>query len=489
MASIVNERAVRETRDRSLRGGKNLVYGIGNVDPKLALRIHHWVYDHWLGDVGRAEATAKKMRQFLEALSKEPDEKRWKLAAQGPGWASYSEARNKTNQKLDEEPLASNDIAALIKSFNHFQALNHFLPYLPGKTNETVKRNLVLTLLKNKTLNPANGGDEKIKVASANSPFVEYRKYLSSLRPDEIAYARQKFREIQQLLAQGQNWLDYFQFREIRKIDQVDATHVKGYIPWRKKNSRHKTWYGDVSDRMIRAELKYFVKVADYGATKEVLIRNPAKNISIPKHRITRVIQNRVNEPLSLKEVRELVELLNSRLTANIGAVTFEETKLNVLTIFFLLLTGCRPKEAGQFSVKEDFIIFHRNDLGGQSGGKTKYSSRKIRITPGLKMIVKNGAMEKNKDSIDLGARIHQYLTVRCRLKKITPYRIRHTVSTIRFKAEGENAPQIAYELGHSDPTFSYQRYTNLDAYSGCSAKEARDFWNWLHNKAIKLED
>lgn len=483
MASIVNNRAIRETRDKSLRGGKNLVYGIGKIDHAKALRIHDRIYDHALSEDRKRTITSVEMRQWVAMLAETDDPVVWDRLLKDISWRPRGMmAKYKWSPNQDPEP--SHDIFDLIRTFNQHRSTDHVLPYLPGNVPMELKTYLIGVLLSKGTLlnrSAKYSGKTATERLVTQKPSKERSRYFSMLEPSDVAYARQKFREIQEMRDQGSNWYTYLKSKSLSVITEVDETHVKGFIAWRRKFRKKKNWKGDVSDRIIRGELTYFSRVCQYAVYKKLISRNLAEGIKIPRHRTAQAKHLTANEPLSIAEVKSALDDLAKKMRTSKNESNHGITRLNCLTVFFLILTGCRPKEAGQFTHDREFICFHRSNLAGAQGGKTDSASRRIRITPTLKKILDEGILEENRKTVDLCARIHQFLH-KCGLS-FAPYRLRHTVSTIRFKAEGESAPQIAYELGHSDPSFSYRKYTNLHAYSSYSTEEILAFWTWLHHK------
>lgn len=128
------------------------------------------------------------------------------------------------------------------------------------------------------------------------------------------------------------------------------------------------------------------------------------------------------------------------------------------LTIYTLLLTGCRPSELT--TIKKTNI---KNGLVLVEGTKTKNAKRWIKISPFLEDKLRkqqNNEIFKNFNTQNFRQRFQRFLK-RIRVKG-TPYMLRHTFATNLFYLGVPDKERQSY-MGHASSVLTNDIYTDFD--------------------------
>lgn len=473
MASIFNLNRIREWKAAPYIG-KALVYGIGTKAPQdhlKALEAHDFVFNLSLSESQRRAISSKWMGRVIKAMLRR-DRRLWKdVLADHLGELGGDIPRPQEPPKpVPPNTLSSpKTIREAIAQYNRTQALDHYAPYFPGYLeNQDRIKGLLGVLMTHGTLMDGKG---------SKVPIAALADLLGRIPSEHHRAFKAKLTTVQHLYRFGEQWASYCLSQEVETLGQFD--HGKGYIAWRKARKLGGTKGQPNTKSLLNKELAYMRNVCQYATRKRWIGFNPMEGVTLSKMESHAPNMGHRNYPLPLPQVLALFECLRDRAHRPEGS---EAARANYLTAIFLLATGCRPKEASQWSIVGDFIQFHHKSISGAIGGKTKNAFRRIPLSPTLRIVASSGVLN-GKDGATIAPRMHQYFE-RIGMPKCNPYRLRHTACSLLW-AIGDLAPsEIAYRMGHSDPSLSYQIYGDMGPYLGTSVSKdnLRAFWAWIHD-------
>jgi len=476
MASIFQGNRIREHRALKFLG-RPLVYGIGTIDPAkhlIALQAHDFVFTLSLTDRQKERLTPKWMGTVVKAMMVR-DRGKWKdvLSEHLLALEEGSKVERPATPPQGQLSRPGVTIAEAIAAYNRAQAHDHYGPYFPGFATSP---ELVTALLDRLLLNASIRTENK-----RHSRSPEYLALLSETKDKTLL--NKNFAAIQELARSGTVWEAFFKTKQIEAMEEVDQSHGKAFIAWRKGVRFHKKNGRPLSGNILKKELTYFRNVCRYCAQKRFLQFNPMEGIGISKMEAQYSSSGLQNYPLSIAEVHALLIKARARMEGYRDASRACAAKLNLYSIIFLFCTGCRPQEAGQFSVTTNFIQFHRRSTQGSIGGKTKHAARRISLSPTLRHLLSDDTLAGNRNS-QVSTRLSQFIK-RLGLVHLNPYRIRHTVCSLLFAIGDLSPTEIAYRMGHHSPDFSYRVYGEMDAYlgEGYTKEQLRIFWHWVNHE------
>jgi integrase len=470
MASIFNLNRIRDHKAAPYIG-KALVYGIGTKEPSahaIALQAHDFVFNLSLTEGQRRAISPKWMGRVIKAMLRR-DRRLWKDVLADHLSELGGEAPKPILAPVPTIQPKPVTVRETIAEYNRTQALDHYAPYFPSFLGNEDRIKVLLSLLVTRgTLMEGKG---------AKVPIKALADLLDRIPAHQHRTVRVKLVTVQALHRFGDLWAMYCQVQGIEALGQFD--HGKGYIAWRKPRKLGGTKGQPNTKSLLNKELTYFRNVCHYATRKRWIGFNPMDGVTLSKMESHAPTSGHRNYPLPLPQVLALFECLKDRALRPGGS---EAARANYLTAIFLLATGCRPKEASQWSVVGDFIQFHHRSVSGAIGGKTKNAFRRIPLTRTLRTLAASGMLSQ-KDGATIAPRLSQYFE-RIGMPKCNPYRLRHTACSLLW-AIGDLAPsEIAYRMGHSDPAFSYSVYGDMGPYLGASVSKdtLRGFWSWLQD-------
>jgi site-specific recombinase XerD len=487
MASIIGKR-IREVKSREKE--KPLIFQPRTKDLETALERHNEAYK-WLGMDKKREVSPKLWRDAIDLLTPIKtirDREKTFQAFIADEWTNPKYRSKSERQEIQSREERETDTREFNEFFNGLKvsgifedySLHHsstkLLPKFPGDL-KLVKEIQFQTL--NSGTKDARGNDLGLyldEMSKVPKPF--YKSYMESLTQAERAVAKKLVRHHLDLSRYGKLWDAFLKSQGIT-IKDMDHAHCEYYPSWRKTYRLPGHGAKDVGNKLvgvasITKEVQFFKQACRYALVKKIISSDPSLTLKVEKKE--RKLTDK-EKPLDLTTLNRLLSYLDKTLEslddpdfAGRGNAN-EEAELNIKSIYFILLTGCRPSEIKNYVIDGDQLHFNIDGTG-----KTKQATRALPLSPRLREIAEDPILEQNKETPDVSTRIYQWL--RRRKHKINPYRLRHTCATILLVVGELPLQEIAYRMGHSDAGFTQRVYGNMGVHLKKGSKGAvKKFW------------
>ncbi len=452
MGSIIGNR-IRDRRD-----GREIIYTPSH-DLKAALQRHDWTWDH-LGVVQRRQATSKWFKAVVDDLCTHSSKRTWESVLND--WLS--------------EPLTFTPEAAPI-----------VVPEpIPPKVNQSVSESLSDFRCHEFKVRIEQGFPRAITQSLRTRLFTDFENdtlYLDVNRKqpnkalkeaqnllmgdfDGLKQLRYRLQDMGDSIRFSKHWSDFLGSNQISDWSQVTSPIFADFPQWRRQNRFRGEVGKPISSSEIRKEVAWFKSAVRYLIALEVVSPKVSTYFDFVRVQSSKTKDTEIYKPLSLVEIKSLLETLKSKSTNT------PESKQNYYTTLALLCSGCRPNEVGKITVSMGQAII--------SGTKSKNASRSIPLSRTLQKVIESGCLN-GLEGVRVDCRLRQFIH-RAGFPDIYPYRFRHTVATLLVAMGDESSSTIAYRLGHHSSTFTERTYVTLHAFlgAGVTRENLRVFWKWL---------
>src|SRR5690606_76344 len=343
MGSITGKR-IRETQGRA--GNGPLVYQPQNALKQLATHDRLWSL---LGENVKPIIPPKWMKGIIDALGYAPSKEKlkdylrqWEPRIKDPEFSPVKASKPlETPSKAPASPL---DLGQVIGAYNLHYALTVYARRFPRWiTDQRLTIDLISEVLTNET--------GSLMLPGSKTPCELYATYRETLNPVQIADLSVKVSQVQSLRQFGDLWITYLKVHKVKQVGEIRRSMGQGYQGWREANRHHGAKGAAISTTMIGRELTYLRNVLTHAQGEGWIQANPMIGVK-PVMDTRDQGESLIEKPYTLEEWKGILETArNQYRDMEDSDPLLPARKLNYLSILFLSLCGCRPKELNQWTV------------------------------------------------------------------------------------------------------------------------------------------
>lgn len=372
-------------------------------------------------------------------------------------------------------PTRSSNIESISLDYLKFYSKTKVHTYPLAGTNDDFTLRIIQHVIEN----------ESMAEKWSHGPAGIIVEYCSGLSIKSAAIVKKNLKLLMGFMSSRKIWMQFFSAEKpgLSDIRDVTLTDLMEFKYWRSKTRFRNIGGKDrvISDKSIKRDYAFIKAVLRYAQAERIITNDPSLPIKINKDPLfvegeKQVLPETGNRPIEFKALKKMVYALSDYyhgLPVNQDPERRRESRLNCLTVIFLLATGCRPKEVNEWRIEDDQLAIY---------GDKNYSSRRNQdITPTIRTVISDSQFKENQECSRVAGRVTEFLKTKFN-KTLTSYRIRHTFSVLNLVSGEVPLPHLSRSLGHAETSTTEIHYGKLRGFLRIgSPKEASNFIRWFH--------